>query len=234
MSFNVDKCKVIHFGNKNLGADYSIGSQLLGTVDEECDLGVVVQNDLKVTNQCKKVVKTANRILGMIYRNITYRSKDIILQLYKSLVRPHLEYCVQAWRPHLQKDIIYIEKVQKRATKLIDSLRKIPYEQRLQELHLTTLETRRLRGDLIEVFKILKGFDKVSKSKFFLMSGTSLRGHSLKLFKSRFNTNTGKFVFTNRIVDEWNLLSEEIISCVTVNDFKNKLDLHLRSCRGFI
>ncbi len=173
-------------------------------------------------------------ITRSIFRNITCKAEDIILQLYKSLVRPHLEYCVQAWRPHLQKDIILIEKVQKRATRMIDSFRKVPYEQRLLRLHLTTLETRRLRGDLIEVFKILKGFDDISKSKFFDLTNTCLKGHSLKLYKCRFNTNVGKFMFSNRIVDEWNLLTEEIISCKSVNSFKNKLDLHLMCCRGFI
>ena len=95
---------------------------------------------------------------------------------------------------------------------------------------MTTLETRRLRGDLIDMIKMLKGFDKTS-----LSSATNklsnLRGQSLKLFKQRFNTNIGKFVFVNRTVDEWNKLSEDIVSCNAVNCFKNKLDRYLRDYR---
>ena len=106
------------------------------------------------------------------------------------------------------------------------------YEQRLFNLKLTILETRRLRGDLIEVFKILKDFDKVDCIDFFVLSTNTYRGHSLKLFKVRFNTNFGKYAFNNRVVEEWNLLTEDIISCNTVKDFKAKLDHYLLFSRG--
>ena len=85
----------------------------------------------------------------MISRTISSRSEDILVNLYKSLVRPHREYCIQAWRPHYQKDIDLLEKVQRRDTRMIDGFKTKPYEERLQLLGLTTLETRRLRGDLI-------------------------------------------------------------------------------------
>ena len=148
MLFNTDKCKVMHIGNKNCGADYKMGDIPLAVVEEERDLGIIVQNDLKVSKQCAKVAATGNRILGMIYRSFNYKSKDIILQLYKSLVRPHLEYCIQAWCPFLQKDIDLLEKVQHRATRMIDNFRTMTYEDRLTTLGLTTLETRRLRVTL--------------------------------------------------------------------------------------
>ena len=82
----------------------------------------------------------------MIRRNITYKDKSLIVPLYKAIVRPHLEYCIQAWNPHLRKDIDMLEKTQRRATKLIPGLRDLRYEERLKECGLTTLETRRLRG----------------------------------------------------------------------------------------
>ena len=102
-------------------------------------------------------MKTANRVLGMIKRTFSVRDENIILPLFKSLVRPHLEYGVRAWRPNYRKDINLLEGVQRRATKLISSLKDKAYENRLSYLKLKTLETRRLRGDLIEVYKILKG-----------------------------------------------------------------------------
>ena len=117
----------------------------------------------------------------MIKRSFSVRDKEVILQLYKSLVRPHLEYSIQAWRPHFQKDIDLIEGVQRRATKLISDLKDKSYENRLRILNLTTLETRRLRGDLIEVFKIFKGFDNLDPTMFFELSTAPTRGHSLKL-----------------------------------------------------
>ena len=87
-----------------------------------------------------------------------YKEKELIILLYKTIVRPHLEYCIQAWRPYRKKDIDMLERVQRRATKMIPKLRNISYEMRLKECGLTTLETRRLRGDQIEVFKILNGY----------------------------------------------------------------------------
>jgi ribonuclease P/MRP protein subunit RPP40 len=117
-------------------------------------------------------------VAGMIKRTFTYRDKETILQLYKALVRPRLEYCIQVWRPHFQKDIDLMEKVQRRATRLIVDHSDKPYHERLAILRLTTLETRRLRGDLIEVFKIMKGFENVDCSKFFDRSSTGLGGQS--------------------------------------------------------
>lgn len=232
MLFNVEKCKVLHIGHRNTNQDYTLGSCVLESVSSERDLGVIIQNDLKVSEQCSKVVKTANKILGMINRTFTFKTKDNMLQLYKSLVRPHVEYCIQAWRPHLVKDIALIENVQHRATRMIPSLRGLSYEQRLEKLNLTTLELRRLRGDLIEVFKIINGFEDLDVSNYFSFAHSNLRGHSYKLFKSRFSTNIGKFAFVNRVVDEWNKLPIDVVSSNTVLNFKINLDVYLRNGWG--
>ena len=115
---------------------------------------------------------------------------------------------------------------------MIDSFRNFSYEDRLIKLNLTTLETRRLRGDLIEVFKMYKGFDNVNMHDYFTLSVNNLRGNSCKLFKPRINTDVGKFSFANRVINEWNLLSDDILSCCTVDKFKNKLDHYFKNGRG--
>ena len=116
--------------------------------------------NMKVSEQCRIAASKGNQVLLMIRRNIIYKEKSLIIPLYKSIVRPHLEYCIHAWNPHLRKDVDTLEKIQRRATKLIPGLRDMRYEERLKECGLTTLETRRLRGGQIEVFKILNGFAK--------------------------------------------------------------------------
>ena len=100
-----------------------------------------------------------------------YKEKELIIPLYKTIVRPHLEYCIQAWRPYRKKDIDILERIQRRVTKVTQKLRKISYEMRLKECGLTTPETRRLRGDQIEVFKILNGYENIDKNLFFLCLG---------------------------------------------------------------
>ena len=144
----------------------------------------------------------------MIRRTFTCKEEQTIIQLYKSLVRPHLEYCIQAWHPYLSKDIEMLEKVQRRATTLVYGFNDLTYEQRLRRLNITTLETRRLGGDLIEVFKIVKGVDNVDFRNFFHLFTTGLRGHSLKIFKPSFMHDVGKYTFSNRVIDSWNRLPE--------------------------
>ena len=158
MKFNTDKCKVIHFGGGS-PSNYVMDSKTLENIDEEKDLGVLIHKTLKPENQCQAAAGKANRILGMLKRNITSRKKEVMLPLYRTLVRPHLEYSVQFWNPYLVKDIKLLENVQRRATRLISGMKGLTYEEKLKECNLFSLSRRRLRGDMIQVFKILKGID---------------------------------------------------------------------------
>ena len=135
-----------------------MGTNKIAVSKQEKDLGVIVDKSGKSSEQCIVAVKKANGMLGMIKRNIKFKSKSVIVKLYKSLVRPRLEYCIQAWSPHLRKDIDMIERVQRRATKMIEGFRDLSYEERLERTGLISLEKRRVRGDLIQVLKFMKGF----------------------------------------------------------------------------
>jgi ribonucleases P/MRP protein subunit RPP40 len=238
LSFNPDKCKVMHIGSKNEGQRYVMDGKELKAVKEEKDLGVIVTDDFKVGRQCAEAAKKGNRVLGMIKRTFTCKSKFIVKKLFKSLVRPHLDSCVQAWRPHLKKDIEVLEKVQRRATKMVDGYRGIEYEERLKRIGLTTLEVRRERADLLEVFKILKGMEGLDRDQFFSDAGNvggkgmKTRGHHMKLYKKGVRLEAGKFSFGNRVVGMWNSLPREVVEQDTVNKFKGKLDKFLRNMKG--
>ena len=117
---------------------------------------------------------------------------------------------------------------------MIEGFSKMSYEDRLRELGLTTLETRRIRGDLLEVFKIVKGFDNLHYTNYLIFSSSDLRGHSHKLFKFRVRTNLGKFSFSFRVIEEWNMSTQDIVSCDTVAEFKSKLDDYSRFSRRFL
>ena len=166
MLFNFGKCKCLHIGPGNTSMTYEMGGTILSITVKEKDLGVTMNANMKVSEQCRIAASKGNQVLGIIRRNITYKGKSLIVPLYKAIVRPHLEYCIQAWSSYLRKDIDMLEKIQRRATKLIPGLRDLRYEERLKECGLTTLETRRLRGDQIEVFKILNGYENIDSNIF--------------------------------------------------------------------
>ena len=151
----------MHVGHRNERANYTMGNHRLEEVEEEKDLRVLVHRTLSVSNNCAVAVKKANQMAGHIYRTVMHKSVQTGVPLYKAMVRPHLEYCSLVWSPYLKKDIQSIEKVQRRVTKMIPSISAINYEESLKRTGLISLENRRLRADLLEVFKILRGFDFV-------------------------------------------------------------------------
>ena len=139
-----------------------------------------------------------------------------------------MEYCVQAWSPYLVKDIECLEKVQRRATKMVRGLDHMSYDKRLKVLGLLSHEQRRLRGDLIEAYKILNGKDIVDKATFFQLSPTvsTLRGHDMKLFIPRARLHVRKYFFSHRVVPHWNSLPQHVVNAPSVNSFKSRSDTY--------
>ena len=158
----------------------------INNADNVKDLGVIVDETLKFEKQISERIKKANSVLASIKRTIRYMDKSVFTMLYKSIVRPILEFCWAVWNPHLVKQIKSIESVQRRATKLVPDIKHLSYKDRLTALKLPTLEYRRKRGDMILTYKILKDHVDTNPSLFFKRNNSSrTRGHELKLVKSR-------------------------------------------------
>ena len=224
MELNLDKCVVMHLGLKNRKYQYTIKETALKSVEEERDLGVIVDNKLRFKKQCAKAASKANQVLGMIKRNVKSRNKEVIVKLYKGLVRPLLEYSIQAWRPYKKGDIKVLERVQKRATKMIIGLRNKSYDERLKDLMLPSLEDRRARGDMIMTYKMINGFEKVEANRLWMTNNNRTRGHNSKLKKTRCRLDIRKYAFSMRVVDQWNRLKEGVVMSTSVNNFKNAYD----------
>ena len=154
--------------------------------------------------------------------------EETFVPLYKALVRSHFDYAMAVWSPHLVKYINAIEGVQRRATKMIPTLKNFAYPERLKKLKLPTLAYRRARGDMIEVYKIVTGiYDLKTTTNIMKLRGEKeifLRGHPFTLEHERLYTANRTNFFVNRVVKNWNTLPKTVVGAGSLNVFKNSLD----------
>ena len=250
MSYNIDKCHSLHMGIRNKKHQYTLPKMsdikktahsisynytfhTLKQVDEEKDLGVTIDSGLKFRKHMSEKISKANSIIYLIKHTFKFLDADMFKLLYKSLVRPHLEYASPVWSPTLKMDIQNLEKVQRRATRLVPSLTTLSYEERLHQLSLPTLHYRQLRSDLILIYKLTHNLScldlnthcticKHNPSMLTPSLGHNTRGHNLKFQIQHHQGIRNKFL-TSRCIPTWNSLHNNTVNATTINSFKNHL-----------
>ena len=201
----------------------------LQVVEEEKDIGILVHKSLKPTKQCKKAADMAGAVLRQITKNFHYRDKNIFKRLYVQYVRPHMEFASPVWSPWQEQDIQTLEKIQKRAVGMISGLGGESYEEKCKELNLETLQRRREKQDLLELFKMLNGAGDLDPATLFkrpeARTGVATRStgdpHKLVMPRTRLETRTN--FFTVRVVEKWNNLPRELKTAKNVQQFKRGL-----------
>ena len=231
MKFNTGKCKVMHVGSSNLRIQYSMSGQVLETTETERDIGVLVSAGMKPARQCLKAAQMAGSVLGQISRAFHYRDRKTFVKLYKQYVRPHLEFAVTAWSPWTVADKESLERVQRRAVKMISGLASNDYHERLAELGMETLEERRHRMDMAQVYKIVTGKDKVNSDTWFTMARDGQRltrgnAHPLSLKQQRSRLEVRRNFFSQRVVESWNAIPAVIKDSKNVSSFKRLYGAH--------
>ena len=225
LPLNISKCKNLHYGKNNPNHSYTMGGGNLQTDTTEKDVGVTFDPSLDFRIHIRNMISKANSRVGLIKRSFSKLNIQGFKILYKSLVRPILEYCSVIWYPLYQGDIDEIEKVQRRATKLVCSIKNLSYPERLKKLNIPTLIYRRKRTDMMQVYRIVHSVDKLDFEEFFERGDDTTRGHSWKLKKPRANTRIRQNCFSHRIINTWNNeLSEDAVNSPDLIAFKNALE----------
>ena len=223
LKFHPDKCITINVGKNNPNYKYFMEGTCLKRSEAEKDIGIFVDENLNFDKHINYIVKKANRVLGITKRTFEHINAETFVYIYKGLVRPNLEYASSVWSPHSIKHKKLIESVQKRATKIVPGLSKLAYSDRLKTLNLPTLAYRRVRGDMILVHKILNNEDNPCPN-LFNFNNNNLRGHNRKLFLPNCNRDLRKYYFSNRIIQLWNSLPNDVVNSKDTLSFEKSLD----------
>ena len=228
LPLNCEKCYVLHIGKKNPKCKYYLGGNEL-TKTECCrDLGIFINQELTWSDHIAHTVKKANSVLFLLGKAFSRIHPVAFSKLYKTFVRPILEFGNSIWTPVLQRDIHLLESVQRKATRRPFGRVRPQYHERLSLMQLTTLSDRRIRGDLITTFQALTNPISPIRQLYMMNLDPRLRGHKFKLQKQKFYTTPRQVFLTNRVFNSWNMLPIEVIQSQSLQVFKKRYD-HYRA-----
>ena len=146
--------------------------------------------------------------------------------LYATIIRPHLDYACVVWNPYQSGNIRLLEQVQRRVTRANPSLSHLSYHDQLP-----SLLYRRRRMDMIMMYRILNGLEGLPFDNLFSFYQTITRTNGYKLYKQFSHLNCRKYFFSQRIIEDWNKLPQEIIESTNIWTFKSKLDVFWHNYR---
>lgn len=232
LPFNFKKCKMINIG-RHFDYSYVLGSHTLAWTTEEKDLGVWINSNLKTSRQCIHVFQKSSKMLSLLKRIFGSFTKDTLLRVINTYIRPTMEYAVQAWSPWLQKDIALLQRIYHRATKLVIGLRNKPYETRIKCLNLYDFSHRRVRGDLILTYNILHTPNHPLQKLFDRRTTTNSRTNNSLLAVPNSRVNCRRYFYAVRVCFTWNSLPQYVTDSSDTNTFKHKLDIFLSTRPNF-
>ena len=207
----------------------------LAETDVEHDFGIHIDTSLKFRKQAAAVTAKANQVLAVIKRSFELIDTCTLPLLYKALVRPHLEFGNVIWGPFNRADQLLVERVQRRPTRLVSSIRLRSYDELLEALDLSSIFYRRRRGDMIQVYQILHGGVNMTLEEFFILAASErTRGHPWKLKKPRAESRPQRQTLSVRIINDWNSLPPSVVNVSSLNQFKSKLDAHWANIRYLV
>ena len=234
MKLNINKCELLSVGSSNVDYPYKLNGFVVPGGDVCRDLGVYVSDNLSFTQHCMKISRYAHYRRRQFHSAFACKDRDFHVFLFCTYVRPILESNSSVWSPHTLMDIDRIENVQRTFTKYLPGLYNMSYASRMNILNLESLEYRRIKVDLVFLFKIVNNLVHIDSRHLFSFNTMNTRGHGLKINHQYSRVNCRKYFFINRIVPVWNVLPSEVVNVNNVNMFKNRLknvDL-TRYCRG--
>ena len=229
LNFNISKCCVLHFGRSNVRSAYKIKNALLKNKHQEKDLGILFTDKFKFNDHIDMAINKANRQLGIIARVFKYKNPQIIVPLYKSFVRPLLEYNSIIWSPYTNTNIQKLERIQEKMCNLMSGMRSLIYREKLTRLKLKSLQARRIKHQLCFMFKMKRRLIDLCFENFFQENTYNrTRGNLYKLVLPMSKTKYRHNFFVCSIVRHWNKLNSSDINVTSIKLFQNKIDNYLK------
>jgi hypothetical protein len=215
--------KVMHVTTSN--DRYLLGHEYVNWCTEARDLGILIDNKLSFNQHVSNIAHKAGVRARLILRSFCSKDCRVLLKAYITYVRPLLEYCSLVWSPFTVANINKIEAVQRHFTKNISELSALHYNDRLFNLQLESLELRRLKCDLVTLYKLIHDyFDNPSTKYLEFYTDSCTRGHKYKIRKQYSAVNAYKFSFPQRSIDIWNSLPAAAVESITLSEFKRRLN----------